>query len=124
MEFYSKFCYAREKYFESMQEMKDLILSELDRNNGEIILPRFDDIGETPDSVWTTLHVYVTPLKGEITGIYKGDKDKVIIESVDEYGNAMLSSTMFPDNHIDVCDFITIYRYFEDKKMRSSMINN
>ncbi len=45
MEFYSKFCYAREKYFESMQEMKDLILSELDRNNGEIILPRFDDIG-------------------------------------------------------------------------------
>lgn len=120
MAFDSKFYYAREKYFESMQEMKELILSELDRNYGAIILPGFNDIGETPDSVWTTLYVYVTPLKGEITGIYKDGKDKVIIESVDEDGNAMLSSTMLPDNYIDVGYFITICRDFEMKKWRLS----
>ena len=120
MEFNSKFYYARDKYFEAIKEMKELILSELDHNNGAIILPGFDDIGETPDSVWTTLYVYVTPLKGEITGIYKDGKDKVIIESIDEDGNAMLSSAMLPDNYIDVCYFITIYRDFEMKKWRLS----
>ena len=119
MEFESKFYYAREKYFESMQEMYEIISSEIDRNKGSIKLPGFDEIEETPDSIWTMIYAYAKPELGEITEVHKNKNGELIIESIDLDGTAMLSSKMCYDNYINVCDFIAIYRDFEMKKWRS-----